>query len=102
MIPGVIYEYTLEVLNFNGPSEQSEGIFRSACTAPLYFTSLAVKQTSSLVVSLIWRQPADDGSCTIQGYKLYRDDGMLGDFIAVDEMIGASTFSYDVESLLES
>lgn len=34
LIPGVIYEYFLEVLNFNGPSLKSVGVFRSACNAP--------------------------------------------------------------------
>ena len=34
LIPGVMYEYTLEVLNFNGPSEKSVGVYRSACNAP--------------------------------------------------------------------
>ena len=33
---------------------------------------------------------------------MWRDDGELGDFIAIDQNIGASTFSYDVESLQES
>lgn len=34
LIPGVKYEYTLEVLNFNGPSDKSTGVSRSACIIP--------------------------------------------------------------------
>lgn len=101
-MPGVIYEYTLEVLNFNGPSDISDGVYRSACTVPQYFTGLQVQSTSSIEVSLSWRQPVDDGSCTIQGYQLWRDDGALGDFIGVDTDIGASTFSYSVTGLTPS
>ena len=34
LIPGVTYEYTLEVLNFNGPSDKSNPVLRSACIKP--------------------------------------------------------------------
>lgn len=51
---------------------------------------------------MAWRQPGDDGSCTIQGYELWRDDGALGSFVAIDLNIGASTFSYEVTGLDKS
>lgn len=99
MIPGVNYLYTVEVLNFNGPSEKSDAVYRSACIAPEIFHSLQIQSTSSEKIVLLWQQPADDGGCTIQGYELWRDDGSLGDFVPIDTDIGQSTFSYEATGL---
>jgi hypothetical protein len=42
---GVTYSYTLEVLNFNGPSDKSTLASRSACVVPSLFNSLEVSAT---------------------------------------------------------
>jgi len=34
LLTGTQYRYTLEVLNFNGPSEESDWIERFACETP--------------------------------------------------------------------
>lgn len=55
LLQGVLYQYTLEVLNFNGPSEKSDPVYRTACTGPDFFASLSIVQTTSELVKLSWR-----------------------------------------------
>ena len=54
LLPGQRYLYTLEVLNFNGPSEKSDPILRASCMSPQLFNQLKVSLTSSTKISLTW------------------------------------------------
>ena len=96
---GTKYTYTLEVLNFNGPSLKSSPSIRYACEVPQLFRSLTISHVEASLLKLTWKQPADDGGCTIQGYEVWADDGRLGSFSALDQTLGSSTFSYDVIGL---
>ena len=55
LVTGTQYYYTLEVLNFNGPSESSAWVERRACEIPSGFQSLSVKLESSTQTTLVWR-----------------------------------------------
>jgi len=50
----------------------------------------------------MWRQPVDDGACTIEGYEIWADDGAQGAFALLDDTVSASTFSFGVLDLTES
>ena len=65
-------------------------------------TSGAVKTTSKTFVVLNWRQPLDDGGCSISGYTIKKDDGNNGAFTDVDSTVGLSTFTYNITSGLTS
>lgn len=72
---------------------------RFSCEVPQSFQSLKIVHVEAAMIQLAWRQPADDGGCTIQGYELWADDGLLGALTPLDASFGPSTFSYDVIGL---
>lgn len=55
LVTGTQYFYTLEVMNFNGPSEEADWVERHACETPADFTSLFVSLESSAMTTLVWR-----------------------------------------------
>lgn len=93
---GLIYEYKIEVLNFNGPSEMSEPNNRAACETATGFNNVFQISTSQSQIVVGWRYPLDDGGCVIQYYKVQRDNGQGGDFITLAESISASQFRYTI------
>jgi hypothetical protein len=86
-------------LNFNGPSKLSNVAYRFACEGPKSFKSLKIVHVEAALIKLTWRQPLNDGGCTIQSYELWADDGMLGDLTPLSLDLGPSTFSFDVIGL---
>lgn len=69
------------MLNFNEASLESDWVERPACELPSGFKSLAVKVESSLMTTLIWRQPLDAGACLTLSYRVWVDDGQAGSFV---------------------
>jgi len=98
LISSLEYSYKVEVLNFNGPSLQSNSNERSACEPPQNFRSVFLRSTSQSDIVVGWRQPLDDGGCTINNYQIDIDDGANGAFTTASTTIGASTFRYTFNS----
>lgn len=74
LIPGLLYRFRVQGLNYNGAGSFSNSISIYSCedmkilAAPYYISSTS----TSLTVG--WNQPQSDGGCSITGYKLYVDD----------------------------
>jgi len=62
---GLIYQYEVEVLNFNGPSPHSSPAVRAACDLPAGFNSVYMMSTSKTMMSIGWNYPLYDGGCVI-------------------------------------
>lgn len=98
LMTGQIYEYKVEVLNFNGPSLMSDPNNRAACEIASGFNNVFQISTSQSTIVVGWRYPIDDGGCVIQYYKVERDDGLGGSFITLADSISASQFRFTISS----
>ena len=72
---GVLYEFKLSALNFNGESILSDALLVRACAAPSKVTSLQRVSGDETKITLRWLEPEDDGGCPITGYQLFRNSG---------------------------
>ncbi len=95
---GLIYEYRVEVLNYNGPSEQSDVASRAACEVPSGFLNVYQISTSKTTIVVGWRYPIDDGGCVIQKYSVERDDGLGGSFTPLATSLSSSQYRYTISS----
>jgi len=62
---GLTYSYKIEVLNFNGPSQQSDSNNRASCEIPSGFVNVNQISTSQSTIVVGWRYPLEDGGCVI-------------------------------------
>lgn len=58
---GETYQYYVEVLNFNGPSDPSPLASVNVCEAPSNFISLEKVSSTSTQIKIAWQPPTDDG-----------------------------------------
>lgn len=58
---GEIYQYYVEVLNFNGPSVPSPKASVYVCEAPSEFNSLEKISSTSTQIEIAWQPPQDNG-----------------------------------------
>jgi hypothetical protein len=76
LIPGLVYKFKVQAINFNGVGPFSSEISIYSCEdinsiqAPYYISSTS----TSLTVG--WNSPAYDGGCSITGFKLFVDDAL--------------------------
>jgi len=82
---GQLYQFKVAAVNFNGLSEASDLLTVHACVRPSAPSAPKRVEGTSTSITLSWTAPADDGGCTLTGYKLMRDTGQgLTDPIAVE------------------
>jgi hypothetical protein len=85
LVAGRLYQFKVVASNFNGLSEASDPLTVHACVRPAP-PSTPVRVTGTPTsITLSWKPPADDGGCSLTGYKLLRDSGLgLSDPIAIE------------------
>lgn len=77
---GLSYRFSVQAINSNGVSEQSDTTTLYACdtpsglAAPIYVNS----DQTNLTIEISWDAPTDDGGCPVTGFEVYYDDGVSG------------------------
>jgi hypothetical protein len=85
---GYPYRFYVQAMNENGISDPSEISTFYACSSPsglatpLYVNSY--KDTKTIRIS--WNYPADNGGCTILGFRMFRNDGTPNSDILTTEV----------------
>lgn len=70
---GAQYQFKMQSVNFNGPSEFSDVAVFFSCKDPYGQPNLYFVDSTSDSILLGWNKPIDDGGCPIEGYEIYRD-----------------------------
>jgi hypothetical protein len=68
---GMTYGFTLETLNFNGPSDASEPAFFIICTKPKELAAATIPSFTRTTMTLAWLAPNITGGCPITSYSIY-------------------------------
>ena len=78
METGLVYQFKVAAVNFNGDSERSDALTKFSCLLPdTPDVPFRVSGTRT-ELTLRWSVPTDDGGCPLTGFNLYRDDGNQG------------------------
>lgn len=74
---GKPYRFTINAINDNGESEESDIAQFYACDPPSYFNAPTYSSSdqTAKTITIKWTVPSEDGGCAITGYELYRNDG---------------------------
>jgi hypothetical protein len=72
---GVLYQFKVAAINFNGDSEMSDALTKYSCLLPGTPEVPYRVSGTRTELTLRWSVPADDGGCPLTGFNLYRDDG---------------------------
>jgi len=81
---GLTYRFTLQAINFNGLSEESNEAKFIICVPPQRIAPPVMKQVTKTTMVLSWSSPIFEGGCPIKSYSIFRDDGAGGSFFEVD------------------
>ena len=68
---GNIYSFTVQALNFNGPSEPSDAASFIICQSPSQFGAPTMADVTRTSMTITWLAPVIDGGCPIYTYSLY-------------------------------
>jgi hypothetical protein len=81
---GITYRFTLQAINFNGLSPESEPAKFTVCLVPQKLKVPVLKAVTKTMMDLTWTSPLTDGGCPITSYAIYVDDGNGGAFTEKD------------------
>lgn len=83
---GLPYRFSVQAMNDNGKSTQSDLAIFYSCSSPKQLVApLYVSSDQDLkTISISWVKPVDDGGCPVLGYHLYRDDGSDGSDVDIE------------------
>jgi len=68
---GLNYGFTVQALNFNGPSLASNPSYFIVCTVPSALNPIVMSSVTRTSMTLEWAAPKDDGGCPIQSYSIF-------------------------------
>lgn len=68
---GLNYGFTVQALNFNGPSLASNPSYFIICTVPSALNPIVMSAVTRTSMTLSWTAPQDDGGCPIQSYSIF-------------------------------
>lgn len=81
---GINAGFTVQAINYNGPSEASDPAYFIICRAPSQFAAPTMPEVTRTTMTLEWRAPESDGGCPITSFYLYADDGAGGSYSEID------------------
>jgi titin len=72
---GVLHQFKVVAVNFNGNSQESDPLSVHACVAPSAPPAPERVTGTSTSITLSWTPPTDNGGCLLTGFKLFRNSG---------------------------
>lgn len=84
LLTGQTYGFTIQAVNFNGPSEKSDVASFILCKIPTQFASPKMTAVTKTEMTLGWNAPLRDGGCPVLSFFLFRDDGAGGDLVEIN------------------
>ncbi len=89
---GLVYNFKVTALNFNGASVASDATSVTFCSDLTGLSAPTLLSSTETSLTLQWTAPEHDGGCPVLEYTLKRDDGS-GTAAAVDTIVDASDFT---------
>ena len=87
---GLPYRFSVQAVNENGYSEESDYITYYACQVPSGLSTPIYVSSDQLTkqITMSWSTPESNGGCPILGYEVYRNDGDNADLtIKIDDLV---------------
>jgi hypothetical protein len=70
-----VYRFKVTAINFNGEGPESTEVRIQTCSPPSDLLSPVYVTSTQTTITLSWREPMMLNNCSLQGFKLFRDDG---------------------------
>lgn len=72
---GLAYQFKVKAAYLNGYTDESSSGTVYTCTTPTSIDAPKFVTATSTSMTLSWSQPATNGGCSVEGFRLYRNDG---------------------------